>query len=73
MYHFNNYVNTNSFCHFPYCLVYRYVYSTESGVMSLDIHPNHGNLFAVGFYDGENSFVVDSVLLDESNTLLISN
>jgi len=29
-----------------------YVYSTESGVMSLDIHPNHGNLFAVGFYDG---------------------
>ena len=22
--------------------------------MSLDIHPEHGNLFAVGFYDGKN-------------------
>lgn len=29
-----------------------YIYSIESGVMSLDIHPDHGNLFAVGFYDG---------------------
>ena len=41
--------------------------------MSLDIHPNHGNLFAVGFYDGENIFMVDSLLMNENNTLLKSN
>eukprot|EP00112_Aurelia_sp_Birch-Aquarium-sp1_P015688 Seg350.19 transcript_id=Seg350.19/GoldUCD/mRNA.D3Y31 product="Dynein intermediate chain 2 ciliary" protein_id=Seg350.19/GoldUCD/D3Y31 len=29
-----------------------YIYSPESGVMSLDIHPEHGNLFCVGYYDG---------------------
>lgn len=28
------------------------VYNTESGVMSLDIHPEYPNLIAVGFYDG---------------------
>ncbi|CAH1797516.1 unnamed protein product [Owenia fusiformis] len=28
------------------------IYSTESGVMSLDIHPEHPYLLAVGFYDG---------------------
>jgi dynein intermediate chain 1, axonemal len=29
-----------------------YVYPTESGVMSLDINPDHPYLVAVGFYDG---------------------
>eukprot|EP00795_Rhopilema_esculentum_P006475 gene6476-11928_t len=29
-----------------------YIYPTESGVMSLDVHAEHGNLFCVGFYDG---------------------
>ncbi|EDV26891.1 uncharacterized protein TRIADDRAFT_22484, partial [Trichoplax adhaerens] len=29
-----------------------YIYSTESGVMCLDIHPEHQFLVAVGFYDG---------------------
>ena len=29
-----------------------YMYQTESGVMSLDIHPEHPYLLAVGFYDG---------------------
>lgn len=29
-----------------------YIYSTESGVMCLDIHPEHCYLLAVGFYDG---------------------
>lgn len=28
------------------------IYSTESGVMSLDIHPEHPYLLAAGFYDG---------------------
>ena len=28
------------------------VYNTETGVMSLDIHPEYPNLIAVGFYDG---------------------
>lgn len=28
------------------------VYNTDSGVMSLDIHPEYPNLIAVGFYDG---------------------
>ncbi|CAF1129899.1 unnamed protein product, partial [Didymodactylos carnosus] len=28
------------------------IYSTESGVMSLDFHPNHPNLLCCGFYDG---------------------
>eukprot|EP00794_Sanderia_malayensis_P009932 gene9931-10952_t len=29
-----------------------FIYPTESGVMSLDIHPEHSYLFCVGFYDG---------------------
>nr|XP_039272582.1 dynein intermediate chain 2, ciliary-like [Styela clava] len=29
-----------------------YVYSTESGVMCLDIHPDYPYLISVGFYDG---------------------
>jgi len=29
-----------------------YVYLTDSGVMSLDIHPEHPYLVAAGFYDG---------------------
>jgi WD40 repeat protein len=29
-----------------------YIYPTESGVMSLDINPDHPYLVAVGFYDG---------------------
>ena len=29
-----------------------YIYQTESGVMCLDIHPEHPYLIAVGFYDG---------------------
>ena len=29
-----------------------YIYPTDSGVMSLDIHPEHPYLVAVGFYDG---------------------
>ncbi|XP_015235350.1 PREDICTED: dynein intermediate chain 1, axonemal [Cyprinodon variegatus] len=29
-----------------------YIYSTPSGVCSLDIHPHHSYLLAVGFYDG---------------------
>ena len=29
-----------------------YVYPTESGVTSLDVHPDHPYLVAVGFYDG---------------------
>ena len=33
--------------------IYRYIYPTESGVMSLDVHAEHGNLFCVGFYDGK--------------------
>jgi len=28
------------------------IYNTESGVMSLDIHPDYPNLIAAGFYDG---------------------
>lgn len=29
-----------------------YVYETDSGVMCLDLHPEHPYLIAVGFYDG---------------------
>ncbi|XP_028411720.1 dynein intermediate chain 2, ciliary-like [Dendronephthya gigantea] len=29
-----------------------YIFQTESGVMCLDVHPEHSNLVAVGFYDG---------------------
>ena len=29
-----------------------FTYATESGVMSLDFHPEHPYLVAVGFYDG---------------------
>ena len=29
-----------------------YIYNTESGVMSLDIHSDYPNLIAAGFYDG---------------------
>lgn len=29
-----------------------YVYQTESGVMSLHIHPQHPSMIAVGLYDG---------------------
>jgi dynein intermediate chain 1 len=29
-----------------------YTFTTESGVMSLDFHPQHGSLLAVGLYDG---------------------
>ena len=29
-----------------------YLYTTESGVMCLDIHQNHPYLLCVGFYDG---------------------
>ena len=29
-----------------------FIYPTESGVMCLDIHPEHPYLVAVGFYDG---------------------
>jgi len=28
------------------------VYSTDAGVMSIDIHPEHPFLVAVGLYDG---------------------
>lgn len=30
----------------------RYVYSTDAGVMSIDIHPEHPFLVVVGLYDG---------------------
>jgi dynein intermediate chain 1 len=33
-------------------IVFRYIFHTESGVMCLDVHPEHSNLVAVGFYDG---------------------
>ena len=29
-----------------------YIFSTDSGVMSLDLHPQHPYIIAVGFYDG---------------------
>ena len=29
-----------------------FVYNTESGVMCLDIHPEHPYLLSIGFYDG---------------------
>jgi dynein intermediate chain 1 len=29
-----------------------FVYETDSGVMCLDLHPEHPYLIAVGFYDG---------------------
>lgn len=29
-----------------------YIYTTNSGVMCLDIHDKHSDLVAVGFYDG---------------------
>ena len=34
----------------PYMV--RYVFQVDSGVMSLDIHPEHPYLIAVGLYDG---------------------
>lgn len=33
-----------------------YVYETESGVTSLDAHPDHPSLLCVGFYDGWSLF-----------------
>jgi dynein intermediate chain 1 len=30
----------------------QYIYETDSGVMCLDIHPQHPYLVCVGFYDG---------------------
>lgn len=32
--------------------VYRYVFQLSSGVMCLDIHPDHPFLLAAGMYDG---------------------
>jgi dynein intermediate chain 1 len=29
-----------------------YVFATDSGVMSVDFHPQHASLLAVGLYDG---------------------
>jgi len=29
-----------------------YTFTTESGVMALDFHPQHSSLLAVGLYDG---------------------
>lgn len=29
-----------------------YIYETDSGVMCLDVHPEHPYLVVVGFYDG---------------------
>ncbi|KAL5506821.1 hypothetical protein EMCRGX_G008565 [Ephydatia muelleri] len=34
------------------CTVYMYVFQVDSGVMSLDIHPEHPYLIAVRLYDG---------------------
>jgi dynein intermediate chain 1, axonemal len=28
------------------------IYNTDSGVMSIDIHPDYPNLIVAGFYDG---------------------
>lgn len=30
----------------------RYIYPVQTGVMCLDIHPEHSSLVAVGMYDG---------------------
>ena len=35
-----------------YDFLNRYMFPTEHGVMSLDIHPDHSNLFCTGYYDG---------------------
>ena len=32
-----------------YC---RYIYPVHSGVMCMDIHPQHSSLAVTGFYDG---------------------
>ena len=29
-----------------------YIYETDSGVMCLDVHPEHPYMVAIGFYDG---------------------
>ena len=34
------------------CTSFRYIYPVQSGVMCLDIHPEHSSLVAVGLYDG---------------------
>ena len=36
----------------------RYVYSTDAGVMSIDIHPEHPFLVVVGLYNGKYKFIV---------------
>lgn len=48
-----------------------YMYQTESGVMCLDIHPEHPYLVAVGFYDG--SVGVFNVTEPTANALYMSS
>ncbi len=43
------FITSNSGCYD----CFRYIFHTESGVMCLDVHPEHSNLVAVGFYDGK--------------------
>ena len=39
-------------CLHSLCISHRYVYPAHTGVLCLDIHPEHPSLIAVGFYDG---------------------
>lgn len=47
-----------------------YIYTTRSGVLCLDIHPEHPYLIAVGFYDG--SVAVFNVLLKPDGPVFLS-
>ena len=48
-----------------------YIYHTDSGVMSLDVHPEHPYLIAVGFYDG--NVAVYNILKDKTGPEYMSN
>jgi len=47
-----------------------YIFQTESGVMSVDVHPEHPYLVAVGFYDG--NVAVYNVLENSTGPVFIS-
>ena len=41
----------------------RFIFQTESGVMCLDVHPEHPHLVAVGFYNGTNEHFPEGSVL----------
>ena len=47
-----------------------YIFTTSSGVLSLDFHPQHSNLLAVGCYDGK--VMVFDVTLRQNKPIYLS-